>query len=412
MELSINQAPTITSSPLVTAEENQTIAVVLDASDDNDIEEIGGGLIYSISGGVDADRFQVETQFNGDELGLIIFKSPPDFENPTDADADNNYELQVTVTDSEGLTDTQDVTISVSDLNTVPEFISRPRATVEENQTVAIQVTATDGSQSALFTETYSISGGADADLFEVDPVFGDETGVILFLDAPDFENPADADADNNYELQVTFTSSEQLMATQDVTISVVDVVEVGEDTNERSQLLVGTSKPDTISGDRGDDVIEGSDGNDLLIGATGDDLLYGATGNDTLNGGSGNDELFGGYGRDSLTGGNGDDTLFGEVDRDILEGGNGNDILIGGDENDTLIGGGGRDTFVLGLGSTDTIEDFDTTICETIELSEGLGFDDLSFSGEQIISDTDEVLAILTGVDTASLSERDFVSV
>ncbi|WP_417525529.1 SdrD B-like domain-containing protein [Marinovum sp.] len=49
---------------------------------------------------------------------------------------------------------------------------------------------------------TYSIVGGADANLFEVDPA----TGEVSFKDAPDYENPQDAGGDNTYEVVVRAT--------------------------------------------------------------------------------------------------------------------------------------------------------------------------------------------------------------
>ncbi|MEM6663195.1 MAG: SdrD B-like domain-containing protein [Pseudomonadota bacterium] len=45
----------------------------------------------------------------------------------------------------------------------------------------------------------YEISGGADAALFQIDPV----SGRLTFIDAPDFENPTDAGLDGTYEVTV-----------------------------------------------------------------------------------------------------------------------------------------------------------------------------------------------------------------
>ena len=58
-------------------------------------------------------------------------------------------------------------------------------------------VTATDDDGDTL---TYMISGGADATLFSLDP----STGELVFNASPDFEEPADADGDNVYEVEVT----------------------------------------------------------------------------------------------------------------------------------------------------------------------------------------------------------------
>ena len=46
---------------------------------------------------------------------------------------------------------------------------------------------------------TYALIGGADKNLFAIDSA----TGVVTFIAAPDFEIPADANADNTYEIIV-----------------------------------------------------------------------------------------------------------------------------------------------------------------------------------------------------------------
>ena len=63
---------------------------------------------------------------------------------------------------------------------------------VLENQTAAFSVEASDPDGDTL---TYSITSGGDGDLFQIS-----SSGVVTFVTAPDFEAPADANADNNYE--------------------------------------------------------------------------------------------------------------------------------------------------------------------------------------------------------------------
>lgn len=50
---------------------------------------------------------------------------------------------------------------------------------------------------------TYQIVGGADAGLFRIDP----NTGLISFIDAPDYETPLSADGDNSYDVVVRLLS-------------------------------------------------------------------------------------------------------------------------------------------------------------------------------------------------------------
>ena len=67
----------------------------------------------------------------------------------------------------------------------------------------------------------WSISGGADAAQFVIDP----SSGVVSFAANPDYEAPADADHNNLYELQLVVTGAGGA-DTKAITISVTDVNE------------------------------------------------------------------------------------------------------------------------------------------------------------------------------------------
>ncbi|MEA5625272.1 beta strand repeat-containing protein [Nostoc sp. UHCC 0251] len=133
----------------------------------------------------------------------------------------------------------------------------------------------------------------------------------------------------------------------------------------------------------------------------------------DRLFGGNGNDFLHGTPGNDYLNGGNGKDKLYGDNGKDTLNGGNANDLLCGGLGSDILTGGNGKDKFVFAAGEgTDIITDF----CKSndlIGLSGGLTFNQLSFTGNNIIvTATDEILATLAGISTTTLTAANFTSV
>src|SRR4028119_1518869 len=128
-------------------------------------------------------------------------------------------------------------------------------------------------------------------------------------------------------------------------------------------------------------------------IGGIDNDTLTGTAGNDLLNGRRGNDSLIGNAGNDTLIGGNGKDTLTGGLGSDTLTGGNGQDIFV----------------FADGSG-IDTITDFNLER-DKIGLTEGLTFGNLSFSGNEILIGSD-VLAVLTGVNTNTLTASNFLTV
>jgi VCBS repeat-containing protein len=177
------------------------------------------------------------------------------------------------------------------------------------------------------------------------------------------------------------------------------------------NDIINGLNAQDTISGNAGDDCLVGDNGDDKLYGGTGNDKLYGGNGQDTLSGDAGNDRLEGDNGDDKLYGGDGNDSLIGGNGQDFLVGGAGNDFLDGDKGDDNLTGGTGSDIFVLEKAAgRETITDFSLGEGDKIGLS-GLSFSQLSFCGNQI-SLGNQTLAVLTGFNTTTLTQSNFVSV
>ena len=65
-------------------------------------------VIYSITGGADAGNVTINPQ-----TGVISVSPAPEFDTPTDADADGVYQVEVTATDIVGYTVTRPMTIKV-----------------------------------------------------------------------------------------------------------------------------------------------------------------------------------------------------------------------------------------------------------------------------------------------------------
>lgn len=134
---------------------------------------------------------------------------------------------------------------------------------------------------------------------------------------------------------------------------------------------------------------------------------------NNTVTGFDGSDDVINGQG--------GNDVISGQGGNDLLRGGNGNDLLVGGAGSDTLVGGTGADVFVLAAGSgTGTIRDFKLSEGDRLGLS-GATFAELTvFQGIGInasdtfirLTSSSEVLAVVTGVQSASLTATNFVAV
>jgi hypothetical protein len=86
---------------------------------------------------------------------------------------------------------------------------------IAEGTTRVTTVAATDADHDAL---TYSITGGADAALFQIDA----NTGVLALRAAQHFATPADSDHDGRYEVQVGAADSQGGSDTQALTVAVL----------------------------------------------------------------------------------------------------------------------------------------------------------------------------------------------
>jgi Ca2+-binding RTX toxin-like protein len=242
-------------------------------------------------------------------------------------DFNGQIALKVTATDGE-FSVADDFTLTINAVNDAPVITSGGGGAsasykILENTREVATVTASDPDAGAY--QRYTIVGGADAGQFTINY----KTGLLAFKNAPNFENPGDANQDGNFDVIVKVTDG-RLSDTQTVHVSV---------TNVANEVLMGNSAGNTV------------------LGAGGADRLYGLGGSDVLDAGAGNDRLYGGLGSDTLLGGKGNDRLY------------------GGEGQDILTGGSGRDIFVFDLapntaGNVDIITDFSHRAGDTIALS------------------------------------------
>jgi type III secretion system FlhB-like substrate exporter len=204
-----DSAPVITSPGTASVAENTTAVMTVTATD---ADQPAQTLTYSISGGADAARFQIDAN-----TGVLSFLTAPDFEAPTDAGGNNVYDVIVQVSDGQGSTDTQAIAVTVTSANDSAPVITSPgTASVAENTTAVMTVTATDSDQPAQ-TLAYSIVSGADAAHFQIDA----NTGVLSFLAAPDFESPTDAGGNNVYDVIVQVSDGQGSTDTQAIAVTV-----------------------------------------------------------------------------------------------------------------------------------------------------------------------------------------------
>ena len=106
--------------------------------------------------------------------------------------------------------------------NQLPMITSPSFVTLPENVIGTVySAMASDPDGDAL---SYSIRG-TDADAFTIDSA----TGAIRFVAPPDFENPADTDRNNVYELTLSVSDSNGGSARLDISITISDVTDTGQ---------------------------------------------------------------------------------------------------------------------------------------------------------------------------------------
>ncbi|MFK8084189.1 MAG: DUF4347 domain-containing protein, partial [Granulosicoccus sp.] len=134
----VNEAPVITNNgsaatDTVEVDENQTAVTTIAATD----LDSGATLEYSVSGGVDAGTFTIDSV-----SGELTFSTAPDYESRA------SYNVEVTASDGT-LTDVQTITVSVNDVNEAPVITNNGSAATDtvaviENETAVTTIAATD----------------------------------------------------------------------------------------------------------------------------------------------------------------------------------------------------------------------------------------------------------------------------
>ena len=207
--------PTIsTRNPPSTYRENGTSAVYTFRASDPQRQSITWSLQ-----GEDRAGFTLTEDSSG--RGVLAFSSPPDYENPVDADRLNDYELTVITTDEDGDEDWLSFTISVTAVDEGPEVSGPSSFTIAENGRLTNAVyTAADPEGGHI--ARWSVGGRDGGDFFIT------QGGTIYFRSLPDYERPADSDRDNVYEVTIQ-PSDGRVLGSYPVTVTVTDVNEAPE---------------------------------------------------------------------------------------------------------------------------------------------------------------------------------------
>jgi Ca2+-binding RTX toxin-like protein len=369
----VNESPTALALSANSVAENSAGGTVVGllSGTDPDIGQ-SGTLTFALSDA--SGNFEI---INGNQLavksGAVL-----DFEGTS------SFEVDVTTTDSGGLTRTGTFAISISDVNEAPTAVTVTGSSVSLSEDIDTTTRIAMGSiaiaDDALGSNVVTLSG-EDATLFEVD-------GTTLYLKSNvslDFETNSNLDvivnvADTSVagasavstnvsvaianvheaptSIALSKTSVQEFRANGTVVATLLATdpdtgdsfayaltnsaggrfAIVGDQLRVANGLLLDREQsPSHTIGVRVTDsggnsfnksfTIAVSDVNPENI--TGNSLantLKGGSAADTFNGGAGNDKLYGQSGNDTLIGGTGDDTLTGGTGRDVMTGSSGAD--------------------------------------------------------------------------------------
>ena len=214
----VNEGPLVSGSSTFAIDENQDLP--------------GASYTASDPEGTTAFRWSTSGRDGGDftidENGVLAFRSPPDYERPADSNRDNLYELTVRAYDGRNY-GTQDVTVTVCEVNEPPVISGRDTFTYRENSTYALYTYRATDPEGDNFT--WSL-GGSDTGDFDIS-----ERGVLTFRNPPNFEIPVGVNG-NEYQVMVQATYDQFSTGTFGVTVTVTDLNE-GPEVSGQSTFVV-----------------------------------------------------------------------------------------------------------------------------------------------------------------------------
>ena len=231
----VNEPPTIMGPITVDFTENGTGAVAMYSAMDPDA---GATQTWSPLG---ADRNAFEISDTGD----LRFKSPPDYDMPTDVGGDrgdNVYLVTVQVYDGFNRV-TRDVVVRVEDVNEAPTVSGSLTPSVAENSTDTIETYTADDPEGVAITWTVE---GAGADDFTITS----DAGALSFAAA----SPPNYEAQTSHTVTVRAFDGEHNVDTT-VTVTVTDVNEVEEITLSARRPLIAADYTAAFTAGKGDAV-------------------------------------------------------------------------------------------------------------------------------------------------------------
>ena len=188
------------------------VIVATDTADDESADN--GALVFTLSG-ADAGLFAIASP--GGQI-TVAASTELDYEDK------KTYTVTITVRDLEGLNNSIDLTINVTNVNEAPEVILGGLVISGDGRVEVVEGTTAVASYRLVGPNAASGTwqlGGDDADDFTF------TNGELRFTASPDYEDPADADMDNVYEVMLSAHDG-TYEASRNVAVTVTNMDEVG----------------------------------------------------------------------------------------------------------------------------------------------------------------------------------------
>jgi hypothetical protein len=226
----------------------------------------------AIIAAVNADSYLLSEQFDYQLFDFnqtsqkLTFLSPPDYESLIDDNnSDGVYTVVILATNDSGTTN-QTLNVSINNVIEAP--------TLSDGSSASVNFTS--GSSGTVYTANatdgavYSISGGVDSSLFSINSA----TGVVTFLNAPDFDNPSDDDLNNVYEIEINAANA----AGESTLYLEVNTLPSNEDHTSNIAKQIGLSSRGFCGSLSTDPliagfIVEGNSSNSLIVTAKGPSL-------------------------------------------------------------------------------------------------------------------------------------------
>ena len=204
---------------------DDSVDVVIDVLDENDPPSIQGRESFTVTEnvegkveeyvGMDREGDQMTIAFVGPDIGLfshgddgdidngeeedgeLRFVTPPDFENPTDSDRDNVYEVLVSISD--GIRSSRElmVKITVTDQEEPPIVTGPTDLDFPEDSVGTVGTYVGVDPEKPEDPVEFDV-GGDDGELFKIN-----ESGQLTFKQRPNYEDVDDHNEDDVYEVSV-----------------------------------------------------------------------------------------------------------------------------------------------------------------------------------------------------------------